>query len=553
MPPQQLDPQAIALAKAIRETEGFKGDWNQKGGSGEWGAYQWTEPTWRKHASAAGVSTPFGQASPDEQNRVAYTIVKQWKDQGYNPGQIASMWNAGEGRPNAYAEGWRGTNSYGVEYDTPAYAEKVARAYQRLKGQQFPTQQDAPMPEAKQTLVQDLGDSLGEAGMGVASAVGRAASGEINPLSGVLQSVGALAGGVVDVTGDVLHHTPLVGDVVRGAEELVGRGATALANTELGQKTISGYQSWAAQHPEAAGNVEAGLNIASAIPVVRGVNVAKNAVKGQVNTVLKGKVDPLVEMVSKPLTPKRMAEAVATRGTTKTGLMRQVRVAPDPNAVKIAGAIRKEGLRVSPDKPLLDNMVVIQQHADKMAKDLKTAVEASGAGRIYSYKELESSLKNIEKPLLIASDMTLNRAYQRVIAKAMEIAKKKGGKVSNLLDVRRELDSFIKKQFPNLYRSEQLTPMRQAVRDIREVINDFTAKNLPDGAGFRESLTTQHQLLKAIENMAESASKGATKEVGTTAMGRFGRKHPVMRGLVKGGATAAMQGAGMGGVIKILD
>lgn len=552
MPPTGLDPQAIALTKAIREAEGFRGDWNQKGGSAEWGAYQWTEPTWRAHSAKAGVTSSFGQASPDEQNKVAYTVVKEWKDQGYNPGQIASMWNAGPGRPNAYKENWRGTNSYGVSYDTPAYAEKVANAYQRLKGQSY-TPQDAPMPQQQQTFTQDVGDSLGEAGMGVASAVGRAASGEINPASGLLQGVGAVAGGVGDVTSDVLHHIPLIGDAVKGLEGLIGRGATALANTELGQRTITGYQGWAAKHPEAAGNVGAVANIATAIPILKGVGAAKNAVKGGVSRVMHGKTDGLVEMVSKPMTPTRMAQAVATRGTTTSGLMRTTRVAPDPQGVKIANVIREQGVRISPDKPLLDNIVQAQKKVDDMATKLKADVEISAAGRIYSYKELESALKNIEKPLLIASDLTLNRAYNRVIAKSMEIAKKKGGKVSNLLDVRRELDAFIKKQFPNLYRSEQLTPMRQAVRDIRETINDFTAKSLPDGAGFRESLRSQHLLLQAVENMAEQASKGATKEIGTNAASRFGRKHPVIKGLVKGGATAAMQGAGMGGIMKIID
>lgn len=554
---QTIDPTVKALVSALGEAETGTSSpdaYTKRGASGEYGRYQFMPDTWNKYASSAGVATPLEQSSIEEQNRVAYQKISEWKQQGYNPAQIASMWNAGEGRPNAYRENWRGVNSQGVAYDTPAYTMKVSEAYQRLKGGQYQGgQQDQPMAGQQQTFVQDVGDSLGEAGMGVASAVGRAASGEINPLSGIWQGIGAVAGGVADVTSDALHHIPLVGDVVKGAEDLIGRGATALAETDLGQSTIQGYQKWAAAHPEAAGNVGAAFNIATAVPILKGVGAAKNSVKGAVSNVLHGKTDSLVDMVSKPLTPKKMAEAVTTRGTVKAGLLRETKLAPDPQGVRIAGVIRKEKIDVSTNKPLLDNIVVLDKKVKEMADELKKKVDVEASGRIYSYKELESALKNIEKPLLIASDTTLNRAYARVLAKAMEIAKKKGGNVGNLLDVRRELDAFIKKQFPNLYRSEQLTPMRVAVRDIRETLNDFTAKNLPDGAGFRESLMGQHLLLKAIENMAEQASKGATKEVGTNVLSRYGRKHPVQKGLIKAGGQAALQGAGIGGVMKILD
>lgn len=551
MPPtqQQLDPQAVALAKAIRDTES-KGDWNAKGASGEWGAYQFTPATWQAYSQEFGVNAPFGAATPDQQNEVAYKKIKQWKDQGYNPGQIASMWNAGVGRPNAYVEGHKGVNKFGVEYDTPSYAEKVAQAYQRLKGQTG--MQDVPMQPIEKDFLGDVGDTLARAGTRVASAVGRAATGEIHPISGLIQGVGGVAGGVGDLTSDVLHHVPVVKDVVKGVEGAIGQGVEAVLATDEGQQALQAYQRFAQEHPEMAGNIESGIDIATALPILKGVRVGMDAAGAGVNRVLRGSKDEVLEAVSPHMTPKEMASAVATRGTQKKGLLGEVSIRPAAADLRTAAAVRANVPTFNPNKPLLHNIDAVQTTVSQMAKQLKQRVNEMGAGRIYSHQEFAKALRGVEKPLLISSDVTMNNAYNRLIAKAVEIAKKKGGKVPDLLDVRQEFDGFIKKQFPNLYSSEALTPMRQAVRDIRNAITDFTVKNLPDDVGLRDSLLVQHQLLNAIENMAEKATKGAGKEIGTTMIDRS----PTLRGtrgLIKFGSRAAAQGAGMGGIMKVLD
>ena len=55
-----------------------------------------------------------------------------WLEKGYTPKQIASIWNAGPGEPNAYTGKFsdgspsRGVNKkYGVKFDVPSYADKV--------------------------------------------------------------------------------------------------------------------------------------------------------------------------------------------------------------------------------------------------------------------------------------------------------------------------------------------------------------------------------------------------------------------------------------------
>ena len=283
MQPNGLDTQVVDLAKAIRENES-RGNFNARGASGEWGGYQFTQGTWDNYAKEAGVNAKWGEASPQQQNEVAYKKLKQWKDQGYNVGQIASMWNAGPGRPNAYAENWKGTNAYGVEYDTPAYAKKVAEAYQKYKSErvlaerktQVPT--TTTQPEQEPNFIQSLQDistnRLGQA----SEAINRGLSGEQGVLSTVLQTAGAGAGGLLDVIGAGIKEVPVLGKGVEMAENLIGKGVEKAAETETGQAVMGAAQDFIKEHPTASANIGAAANIASAVPIggalIRGGSLA---------------------------------------------------------------------------------------------------------------------------------------------------------------------------------------------------------------------------------------------------------------------------------------
>ncbi len=147
---EQLDPQVVALAKAIRQAESG-GNFTARSKDGSFGAYQFIKPTWDSTAKKYGVATAWEKATPQEQNKVAYMQLKEWKDKGYNVGQIASMWNAGAGRPDAYLTGLKGTNKDGVNYNVTKYATKVRDFYQQYKnGTQTPTV--TPAQSQNQTL-----------------------------------------------------------------------------------------------------------------------------------------------------------------------------------------------------------------------------------------------------------------------------------------------------------------------------------------------------------------------------------------------------------------
>lgn len=140
-PQEQLDQNVVNLAKAIRsvETQGQKDPYTARGASGEFGAYQYTPATWEKASQKfLGRVVPLEQATKEIQNEVTYKQIKEFKDAGYNIGQIASMWNSG--KPDAYLDPkYTGVNKYGVKYDVPQYAKSVAAAYQSIKGSGDPT------------------------------------------------------------------------------------------------------------------------------------------------------------------------------------------------------------------------------------------------------------------------------------------------------------------------------------------------------------------------------------------------------------------------------
>lgn len=202
-----LDPQAVNLAKAIRQTESG-GNFSAKGKSGEYGAYQFMPKTWEGASKESGVNVSLDQATPEQQNQVAYTRIKKWKDEGYNPGEIASMWNSGDRHAylGSFSDGSpaEGTNHAGVQFNVPKYAEEVAKNYHSLNGpSQSPQNSQLHQNNSSGDILSVLG-GLGAGALGwlVGSATGIAKAGL--PLAGAAiggmatkSPMGAVAGGEI--------------------------------------------------------------------------------------------------------------------------------------------------------------------------------------------------------------------------------------------------------------------------------------------------------------------------------------------------------------------
>lgn len=206
-PTSGLDPKIVNLAQAIRQTES-QGNFQAQGKSGEYGAYQFMPSTWAGNAPRFGVNVPLDQATPAQQNEVAYKQLQEWSQQHpeWNVGNFASAWNAGPGKPDAYQQGNVGTNSKGVNYDTPAYAQKVAEAYQQFKAQNA---QNAPVANVPQGM--EEAPSLGGFGGNIiksgANFLGNLGQAVLHPIDTVQNIGGAAVGGLQELGGQENENT----------------------------------------------------------------------------------------------------------------------------------------------------------------------------------------------------------------------------------------------------------------------------------------------------------------------------------------------------------
>lgn len=136
---EQLDPQAVRLMKAIRQKESG-GNYNAVGDAGtSKGAFQFQNATWKRYAKET-LGDENAVQDKGNQNKVAYTKVKKWKDAGWSPEEIAAAWNAGEGKARNGA--WKtniGTttiNGQRIAYDTPSYVNEVISIAKKFKEQE---------------------------------------------------------------------------------------------------------------------------------------------------------------------------------------------------------------------------------------------------------------------------------------------------------------------------------------------------------------------------------------------------------------------------------
>lgn len=222
--PSGLDPQLVNLAKAIRTTES-NGNFQATGKSGEYGAYQFMPTTWAATAPKFGVTTSLQQATPEQQNEVAYKQLAEWKTEhpDWNVGNFASAWNAGPGKPDAYIQGNVGTNSQGVSYDTPAYAQKVATAYQTFKTQTAggimpPADQATGTPEAAPSIG-GFAQNVLQSGASLLGGVGEAV---LHPIQTVQNIGGAAVGGLEKAAGETTDNTAKFDNVVNFFKDRYG-------------------------------------------------------------------------------------------------------------------------------------------------------------------------------------------------------------------------------------------------------------------------------------------------------------------------------------------
>lgn len=138
--------------------------------------------------------------------------------------------------------------------------------------------------------------------------------GNQNLASNALQTAGAVAGGAVDVIGKgLLGAAKLV--TPKPVEEAVGGAVGAISqgvSSAIPEETKQALVSWAEQHPEAAANLGAVVDIASIIPVGKAATVTKSALKTEAGVL--AKAEQAVQRIAQPSKPELFNSAQAIRG-----------------------------------------------------------------------------------------------------------------------------------------------------------------------------------------------------------------------------------------------
>lgn len=565
MEPTTLDPQAISLAKAIRQSESG-GDFAAKGKSGEYGAYQFTEPIWNKLKTKYGLQGDFGAMTPEEQNKAAYMQIKEWKDKGYNVGQVASAWNAGEGESDAYTGQFSdgsssvGTNKQGVHFDVPAYAKSVASAYQTLKGGGSVTA-DPNNPSSTATPQEEgLGKQLLGRANDIGGAVSDAFTGKMSAplISAPLQIGGALAGGIGDVIGAGLGLIP----GVKQAEGALGAGIGKLAQTGIGQQVVGGAQDFAAKHPEASKDIGGAFNIAGLLGGGIGGALGKKAIVAGakegllgatvVNALDKKYLNEAIRIAAPKETASILKGAIkAGRSDTQSGVIGIGNDAQTLKNAKVLQPLVKSG-KIRATMTVDKQANALLDEIGSEAEGVRTSLKQMDIVPIVSPEELNTTYKNIiDKATgrnVIAGD-TATKAKQLLEQFQSYLPKNGDITAEDILNARQRLDSWVRSQKGGkIFDPATDNALSGALEEVRHGANNLLYEKAPNLA-IKESMARQSALYKILDNVA---TKGY-KEVGTTRMGRFGARHPIIKGLVKGGIIKTLEGAGLGAGIHAFN
>lgn len=547
--PDQLDPKVVKVVKVIKQLEG--GDYeNRTGDQGSSaGAFQWNNnkkalapnevpARWREHAQEI-LGDGNAPMTKENQNKVMYGKVKKWKDEGRQPEEIDALWNGAkknadgtyrhvsEDRANKFRQALTG-GSQQLVYNPKPFS-KPEEGQEVIK-----PEAPKPVPVKQESLYNKVVSPVENFGAGVGSSIGNMLTGLFggaaklvgadktakkiegfrqkafaNPALPQNQSLDTKSATAGKITGDVVPY-------------LIPTGAGLLA--QAGKDAVVGFGQSQGDLKKAAiaGGTSAGI--------------------GLIGKAFSGATRSIVDDVAPEISKKTFA------GATKKGLLGKITPVVEKRTQEVAKVVDEAIPEFKKLKTYTDKANATKQALIKEAEALKSAVETGGSNRIYKFQDLAKRMRDVDRDIEIAADPILDRKFKLAQEAALKIAKQKGGKISNLMEARKDFDALVEKQFPTLY-DRTNAPMRNAITKIRNTMNDFIEEGLPDGLGYKESLAKQTRLYDAIDNLQGKAFG----EIGTTGLSRLAQNNPIKVGLLKKLGGAALTGLGAAGALKGYD
>lgn len=376
--------------------------------------------------------------------------------------------------------------------------------------------------------------------------------------TGPLQFAGQSARTALRTAGEVAGaaFSPITeAPIVRQTMDFIGKG---ISKTSIGQK----IGELAQKYPNAAKDIEdiinlAGIGVGQAVerPALQST---KSALEGAGEKFVGGATNlqqklatrsekaldkNIIEAITPDLSKTKAAELIAKggakveRGTIFDAVSQKV----TPRMKEIKDAIKPF---YNKSATITENVNNIRSALSNEAENLKSLIAEND--HPYTFNELQSKLKKVELPISFKNDATQAKTLRDITDAFMRISRENGGKISSLLDARKQFDALVEENFPNLYDKGRPTNTYYAVTRTRNAINDFIESQLPD-INYKNSLKKQSLYYDAIDSLSAKAGEelGTRSNVLTRKAKDIVKKYPGVAtgvGLTAGYETAKKLG-----------
>lgn len=253
-----------------------------------------------------------------------------------------------------------------------------------------------PQPDASQSIntqeeqnsvvSKTLGGALGARLKDISSAITDTSwnpfgenQGKQNLISGVLQTAGGIAGGLGDVVNSAIENTPIVGGVVKSLENKLGSGITSYLSSESGKNILDGLATFTKEHPELSKDIGAGVNILSAIPILKGIGIAQGLVLDAGSSAIKSIAEKSVSEGLKKIV-----------SSTKTGIKDLAR---NPEAINTMIKERALPEIVDGKYSTKDAFNTLKTGIDDIEDELQNVLSQGNTGKVASQVSLEEYKK----------------------------------------------------------------------------------------------------------------------------------------------------------------
>lgn len=588
-----LDKQVIALAKAIRQHE--TGNRQIAGATGELASrYQFLPSTWATEAKRI-LGDSKAELTLENENKVAYTRMKEWKDKGYNPGQIASMWNSGN--PDMYAKGTKGVGQSSanpdIQYNVPKYVDSVYKLYEGFKPKEKTQYQEdlvsgveeerdffEPSPDGVRyrdvlregagiagSVINYFKEKIVGAGEEQKELMKREDEGEINKLAEFVGSAGVGAKTVVDVAFDTvlqgIKGISLLSEKISGTEgtgEVVKDKAINATidffNTESGKSVLeiveTGEQAWnkfEQDNPSLAEIVKGSARIAEALPALKGSKelakpiikigeetaaVAGEALEATGKKILKGvekQVIKEVEHIVSPKLTKKVKDLALKQNRITKKGVYELSKFEKEIAEVAAPYVRKS---FTPQKNINNIMTEIGRESNELAGVLQKNDAIFNASQLKT--KIVKGLEGVDD--IMIDEKRLSKVKAEIVDLLINEVETK--KLSSLWESRKKFDKVVESKL-NAFAGVS-TVKKDVVMAVRKAVNEFIVEKSPqllkEGEHpFSESMAKMRKLYLAEQNIAD---KVLVSSLNKSTLGALGSKLSSIShkmGAIKGGAA----------------